>query len=128
LPFRRLRPGGKRRSAAEENRLARAVEEAARLSGDESTGLRHGAGGPIVEDLRPEELWARLTGQDGAAYAWEEVIEGPGGTWITSSRQGTTTILPAYEVNANQAVPLPSVVRLVASRGDGCFLFSHCCT
>jgi hypothetical protein len=89
---------------AEVERLGRitAVPPVAILQ-DDVSGI---AVGP---DFADSQIFVKLTGSAGGAYAWTQESRG-GGAWGDTTRTGTTSADPAIEANGNGAVPIGTVV------------------
>lgn len=62
--------------------------------------MNDGPQGPVIRNDQYEGFWARLTGNSGNAYSYQEVVW-QGGTTVdvTGGRTGTTSTRPAYEAN-----------------------------
>lgn len=122
FPFRDLRPG-RQRSAAEQNRMTDAVERLSKAGGDGGIEVAYGETGVVIANTRPEGLWIQLGTSSGAAYAWTELVAKPGGGWLTGLRQGTTALLPAYEVNGVTGLPAGMIVWAWPSSAGDSYLF-----
>lgn len=122
---------------SEVGRMADAVEQLSRVTGDDTAEVRTNAGGVQVDAPPAEEFWARINSLPGTngEYAWFEVnpvVSGGVLSWLQNSswRAGTTGANPAYEANGNVRLPrdpLPPIVRLRRAPGGQFYVFDYCC-
>jgi hypothetical protein len=71
-----------------------------------------GGDGPQTYDNSPKKKLIKLTSNSGNAYAWTEQYDDGSGNPVDqpASFQGTTTIIPAYEITGLTTVPANTVV------------------
>lgn len=112
-PFKRLK-AGQQLSARDYNRLAGQVEDIANIRATNGTGIsvsfRNGQ--PIIDSKIPNVFWIKVTGAvSSGKYPWNEVHDDGAGSYsvLAEGRSGTTSVLPAYEVNDNAAVPTTAI-------------------
>lgn len=89
-----------------------AIERGGRITADAPLEVQVGEAGTAIRIVLPPAVWAKLTGNAGAAYAWTEQVAAAGGGWTDGQRSGTTSDDPAYEWNGVDSVPADTVVRL----------------
>ncbi len=78
---------------------------------------------------RSEEIWIKITsGGTSGKYAWTQQLPAADGTWTDGETTGTTTTLPAIEVNGNTSVPTNTRVlaRMDPDRTTYRFVYSKC--
>ena len=123
--FRPLRPGDKQISAREMNRAFEQIES------QDQQFLPGGfveVGGIQPHNPQPNPIWIRITGGTNP-YSWEEVLptlvtESESENFTRTGVEGTTTVLPAYEVNSVSSVPAETIVRAQWDMGQGRLLFN----
>lgn len=126
--FPRLRPG-QRPDAADYNRLAEAVEQAAHVDAGGGLLATKGPFGTLIDDPRPQRIRARLTSRMGSAYGWQRVVSRTPGAWEDDPAFfGTTARLPAYELENSAAVALGSRVELTLAEGGTHYVFPCGCS
>jgi hypothetical protein len=107
------------------NRALDTVERLTNFTGGSSCdGI---TGNHLAQDI-PTEFWARIKGGQ-QPYSWIQEFDATGGVFVDAndSLQGTTTVLPALEVNGNTNVPANTKVYLILGQSGDQYLFSHCC-
>lgn len=119
---------GERLTASELNALRAEVARLGRISFVPPLGGAIEQGGVAIWYDAPWAGWVKLTsGGTGGKYAWTAQVETSGGTWANApgNLNGTTSVDPAYEVNATTTVPLSPnpVVWAWRDAGSGKLLF-----
>jgi hypothetical protein len=106
-PYRFL-PGAVLSAAALQD-LHDEVERLGRIAGIAPVQVEQSAGGIAVRIAQPWAGWIKLTGGGAAGkYAWTAQVAVAGGGWanLPGTLNGTATLDPAVEQNANTAVVL----------------------
>jgi hypothetical protein len=113
----RLRPGD-RPTSRDYNAIVDAVAGLGMVGGTAfgDIGIAQGFGGVQLLDGREKGHWAKLTGSSGAAYSHVAVASNGDGTFTDLSSTnpnyewGTTTSLPAWEVNGTTDIAADTIV------------------
>lgn len=121
-------------SLRELNRLARTVENQARFTAPmgyfQSFMVQQRNGQTFFEQTRNHHSFLASISSGSNPYAWDEVyvgVSGPTSPLLAYSdrRSGTTTNLPAYEINGNDALEANTIVRLHLGDDGTYYWFDH---
>lgn len=130
-----LTPRGQVRADAL-RQMGRETERAARLTVNDQLNMVRTSAGPVVIDPRPPEILLRVIDcdTDTGAYSWQQVYADydPDTNTVTyvdhdGGLSGTTTDLPAFEVNGNEIIPAGRRAFAVLSDDRRCYLIEYCC-
>src|SRR6185437_14259290 len=108
------------------NRLARELERLGTIHFGH--GLRGGSMsfGQFLSLVDDQSFWATISAHDAsspAKFTWQEIFPTPGGTWSNGARSGSPTRDPAFEVNNNTSIVLPTNVRMYRDINSGALYF-----
>ena len=115
-------------------RMGRAVQQHDRTATAGGVLLGQGAGGPVILGRPPRKIWTAITGgANPYAHQQQKVFFNRTTLALDASDHlegisGTTTDLPAFEINTNRAVPNGRIVRARLAWSNDHYLFDECCS